>query len=107
MSVACFDKVFLVNTDDINQIGYSGKEQAYIITYGLGNKATITVSSIEEDYIVLCLQRSIVTLDMTLIEPQEFSVRLTKKYDIETIMLITSICLISGVPINKLSKFVF
>jgi hypothetical protein len=56
---------------------------------------------------VLCLQRSVTDLGGNKIEPQEFSVSPSKEYDPEIIMLIAAICMISGVPADKLSKFVF
>ncbi|NLB81346.1 MAG: hypothetical protein GX800_07025 [Clostridiaceae bacterium] len=101
------DKVYVINANDTDTIKHLNFKEAYVITYGLCNKATITLSSITEEHIVLCLQRAIITLDGQTIEPQEISFSLSKEYDPETIMLITAICLISGISANKLSNFMF
>ena len=100
-------KVFIVNNNDTETINRLKDKKAYVITYGLCNKATLTLSSIEQDRMVLCLQRSVTDLGGNKIEPQEFSVSPSKEYDPEIIMLIAAICMISGVPADKLSKFVF
>lgn len=51
-----------------------------LITYGLNPLSTVTASSIqqgeEETTFFCCLQRSIATLKGSILEPQEFSVRL-------------------------------
>ena len=54
-----------------------------VITYGFNNKATFTVSSIEENDIIICLQRVIFTKKGKEIEPQEYAIRMhenTEKY---------------------------
>lgn len=42
-----------------------------IITYGFGNKCTVTTSSVEEDEMIICLQRSIYNIKGEKIESQE------------------------------------
>ena len=45
-----------------------------IITYGFNSKATITASSVNENEILLCIQRNILNLNKKLIEPQEINI---------------------------------
>jgi hypothetical protein len=49
-----------------------------IITYGLNQKATITASSINEDNVIICLQRNIKNIINNIIEINEFNIRLDK-----------------------------
>lgn len=46
---------------------FSGK----VISFGRSQTDTVTLSSCEEDKVVVCLQRAIVTLDGTVLEPME------------------------------------
>jgi hypothetical protein len=101
------DKIYVVSANDTESIKRLKNKKVYVVTYGLCSKATLTASSIEQNHMVLCLQRAIVTLDGKKIEPQEFSVYPSKEYDPETVMLIMAICLTSGVSADKLSKFMF
>ena len=42
-----------------------------LITFGFNSKATITVSSIKEDKMIVCVQRNIEKIDKKIIETQE------------------------------------
>lgn len=101
------DKVFIVNSDDTDIMRSLSCKEAYVITYGLCNKATLTASSIGQHHIVLCLQRAITTLEGKTIEPQEFTISLSREFNPETVMLIAAVCLTSGVSASALSKFMF
>lgn len=107
LSIGENDKIILVNTDDTAAISTLQQQKAYVITYGFNSKATLTASSVNENQMVLCLQRSIVDLDGREIEPQEFSVSLLGKYEPEIVMLAVAIFILSGISIDKLSKFMF
>ena len=50
----------------------SNDNKLKIITYGLNQKATVTVSSITEDRVMACLQRNIEDINNNIIEVQEF-----------------------------------
>lgn len=68
-------RVVVLNTDDKNwKKIVIDVENTYIYTYGLGNKATVTASSIEynnEIKFCYCLQRAITSFNGNLIEPME------------------------------------
>lgn len=101
------DKVLLINSDDTAAVSATHTHIAYAITYGFNSKATLTASSINDDSMVLCLQRTIVDLNGKEIEPQEFSISVEGDYKPEVVMLVAAICLISGIPVETLSGFVF
>ena len=65
-----------------------------IITYGFNNKATISISSIEENSIWICLQRTIKTLQGKQIEPQEFEVVRPENMEINSFLGTIGICLL-------------
>lgn len=74
-------KYLIINTDvNINKELFS-KIRIKIITYGLNRKATLTVSSIGEDELMLCLQRSIENLEKDIIEPYEVNIKSKKIND--------------------------
>ncbi len=72
------DYMTIMNTDETH--GGRINKKVPILTYGLNPLATVTASSIcvEEGCMAFfcCLQRSIVTLQGKIIEPQEISMRL-------------------------------
>lgn len=59
-----------------------------IITYGFNHKSTFTVSSVEEDDIIICLQRIIQNKNNKNIEPQEYKIQNNKDVDKYTIIAI-------------------
>lgn len=62
-----------------------------VITYGFNNKSTFTVSSIEENNIIICLQRIIFSKKGKKIEPQEYELKIDEnieKYIIIAIKII-------------------
>lgn len=52
-----------------------------IITYGFNHKSTFTVSSVEEESIIICLQRIIKNKDNKNIDPQEYKIQNNKDVD--------------------------
>ena len=59
-----------------------------VITFGFNNKATFTVSSIEENNIIICLQRIIYNKDEEKIEPQEYKLEVPENVEKHTAILI-------------------
>ncbi len=57
-----------------------------IITYGFNNKSTFTVSSIEDNKIIICLQRIILNKKGYKIEPQEYEMEFQKNIDKYTLI---------------------
>ena len=52
-----------------------------VITYGFNNKSTFTVSSIEENNMIICLQRVIFNKNGSKIEPQEYQIEIPQNID--------------------------
>lgn len=73
-------KTVIINTDDNNWKNIiTCKENLYLITYGLGKKATVTASSIEcskEIKFCYCLQRALSSFKCEVIEPMEVPVEM-------------------------------
>ena len=46
-----------------------------VVTYGFNSKSTFTISSIEENSLIICLQRIIFNKNNNIIEPQEYKVK--------------------------------
>ena len=52
-----------------------------VITFGFNTKSTITISSVKEEKIIVCLQRDIKMLNGKIIESQEKEIKLNKEND--------------------------
>ncbi len=62
---------YLIINSDLNRSGIETNSELKVITYGLNQKATVTASSIAEDSIMICIQRSIENAKSNIIEMQE------------------------------------
>lgn len=73
-------KTVIINTDDDKWKNIiTCKENLYLITYGLGKKATVTASSIEcsrDIKFCYCLQRALLDFNCKVIEPMEVPVEM-------------------------------
>ena len=67
------DGYLVVNADDKEIFPYLSPRSARLITYGFNNKACVTASSVTDDGLHVCIQRSFDTLDGTTRDPQEFA----------------------------------
>ena len=68
--------------------------KATVITYGFNSKATITASSVEEEEMMLCIQRSMEDKEGKVIEPQEVKIPLCE--NVNCTMAIASCLLLYG-----------
>lgn len=64
-------KYLIINSDIYTRLDIVSNINISVITYGYNLKATITASSINEDKILLCIQRSIKVEEKSNIEPKE------------------------------------
>lgn len=79
----------IANMEEIQNINLT------LITYGFGNKCTITASSINEDNMIFCLQRSICSASGRKIESHERKITLCPKvYNNYVMMVVFAIELI-------------
>lgn len=67
-------KYLILNSDIEKPLKIVENIDITIITYGFNSKATITASSVNENEILLCIQRNILNLNKKLIEPQEINI---------------------------------
>ncbi|MDS1004638.1 hypothetical protein P9J83_14195 [Clostridium sporogenes] len=78
------------------------------ITYGLGNKNTITLSSLEQENIgiVYCVQRYISMYNENIIEPQEIPLNIYYENEsyLYAYMVIITIALIQGAKISNIES---
>ncbi len=76
------NKVIILNSDESNILKALNTEDCgntKIITYGLNNKACVTASSISDDSVQCCIQRSLPAFSGEILEQQEFPVKTHEK----------------------------
>lgn len=99
----CFINMDLIDFKNNNNISIYGN----LITYGLGGKNTVTVSSMEDNNsFVYCLQRDVNHNALGIIEPEEIPVNMpfSNDQEIYAAMVGITIGLIEGKDISLLSK---
>lgn len=74
-------KYIILNSDIEMNLDAIKNLDLVVITYGFNNKSTFTVSSIEENDIIICLQRIIFNRKGNEIEPQEYELKIDKDID--------------------------
>ena len=89
-------KYLILNSDISNDLKFFRENKINVVTYGLNRKATITVSSIKEDNVLICVQRNIENISKKIIEEQEFNIKIEKNnikktYNILAIYTVLSI----------------
>lgn len=68
-----------------------------VITCGMSNKNTVTVTSINSNIYISSIQRSINNCFGEETEPAEYKIKLTKNYSPTSVMICTSILLLNGI----------
>lgn len=97
--------IVLFNSDE-NRLKENAK--VYMISYGHSTKATITISSMKDGKIMICIQRAIQDKYGNIIEPQEFQVNYSGNEDYSTeILACCSLALVCGISISKIQEFEF
>lgn len=102
-------KTVILNTDDNNWKNIiTCKENLYLITYGLGSKATVTASSIEcgkEIKFCYCLQRSLSSFKCEVIEPMEVPIemKMPGQYNVYNGLAAITGALIFGIGIEDIA----
>lgn len=96
---------YLIINEDIDaSISLLNDVNSNIITYGFNSKSTITMSSVTEDSIQICVQRNILSKQNE-IEQQEISLAKEAESEIYNIMLLISMLLIYNKNDIKQVKF--
>lgn len=73
-------KYLIINADiEINILKYITIEKPVkVITFGFNTKATISISSVNDEKIIVCLQRNLERVDNRIIESQEKEIKIVK-----------------------------
>lgn len=82
----------IVNSDIKENLDMLLNMKATIITYGFNSKATITASSVQDEEMIICVQRTMQTIKGKIIEPQEFIVPIYENVEC-TMSIITTLLL--------------
>lgn len=82
----CDNSKYLIINSDI-EMNLEGKNKKQIITFGMNQMATVTVSSITEDKILISLQRNIIDIEGNIKEVEEISVKNKKNFDIYILLI--------------------
>lgn len=73
---------YLIIQDNINNIQLNLDKEINLITFGFNHKSTVTISSVTNEHIVICIQRTIKGISGKLIYPEEQIIKNTNKYNI-------------------------
>ncbi len=101
--ICCNAEYILINTDINKKIEILKNEPKNVITYGLNQKSTVTVSSISETNILIYLQRSIKSKSNKTLEVEEKKIKINEKSRCKTyeIMIIYIIFIIYDYTITE------
>ena len=94
--VLCHQEKIVVNADVFYDAEIKSNRKTNCISYGLNQKSTITISSIQEDKAILSIQRNIKDLEQKTIEmgEMEIDIKQFKPGQIENVLAIFTIYLI-------------
>lgn len=87
-------KYLVINSDIGCNLNLLDNLEMTVITYGFNSKSTITASSVNEEEVLVCVQRNILDVKKHKIEPQE--IKREMQNDASCTMAITAILLIYG-----------
>ena len=75
-------KYLIIQSDIQDKLNFIEDKSINVITFGFNHKSTVTISSINEEKVVICIQRQIKKMNNNLIEPQEIVIQNTSEYNI-------------------------
>lgn len=80
--------ICVINTDIKENLKIVDELKGTFITYGFNPKATITISSVNDTNILICIQRAIKKINNTVIEPIEYveSIKNIKNIEISDVI---------------------
>lgn len=73
------------------------KSNNAVITCGINNKNTLTISSFNKNYVLVSLQRSVIDINGNHIEPCEFKIKISKAYNPYPILAVTAVLILYGI----------
>lgn len=91
-------KYLVINSDEEISLNSLENIDLNVITFGFNSKSTITVSSVRDEGILLCIQRNMLLASGDKIEPQEISIRkVEQKIPTNIMMGIATLLLLYGI----------
>jgi UDP-N-acetylmuramyl tripeptide synthase len=102
--------IVIVNVDDSELIKFLHGIRHHIITYGFNSKASMTTSSIGDTLtkadFMCCLQRTISDRNGTLVEPQEYRIKIkANEFDTYNILAAATFAVMNGIDLNNVKDF--
>lgn len=95
-------KYLIINADIETNMLVLDNLDINVITFGFNNKSTITASSVKEENVLICVQRTILNIKSKEVEPQEINTSTSgKNINIYTIMGIASVLIIYGIDLEN------
>lgn len=82
---------FILNSDVKENLQLLENLDLKIITYGYNQKASVTTSSVEEEKVIVCLQRGIKNIYQEEIEPQEIELKIDKSTNNSAVLELASL----------------
>lgn len=82
---------FILNSDVKENLPLLENLDLKIITYGYNQKASITTSSVEEENVIVCLQRGIKNIYQEEIEPQEIEMKMDESANNSAVLELASL----------------
>ena len=79
----------IMNLDLNENLQY--EDSCNVISYGYSSKSDITVSSVEEDELLICVQHTIKSMFDKIIEPQEIKVNVKADMNVYNIMIVIAL----------------
>lgn len=91
-------KNLIIHADNKSVMNKLNNTNLQVITFGFNPKSTVTISSVTEDCILMCIQRKIQSMSGEIIEPQEIKIDIKRNENImaNTVIGIQIVRLIYG-----------
>lgn len=103
--------IIIVNTDGTYIFPFYIASGSVLITCGISQKASVTVSSIQmndshsKEQLQCCLQRPIPTLSGAYLEPQEFAVHLPQVMPISLVLSVVAAAIVMDLDVTLLNQW--
>ncbi len=102
--------VAIVNVEDSELVKLLEDMKYHFITYGFNSKASITTSSVGDtdfdDNFMCCLQRTISTRTGSLVEPQEYRLKIeANSLNANNVLAAATFAIVNGVDLNMINHF--
>lgn len=81
LELLCNQSKFIMLQDSIN-LEIKLKKNISVVTFGFNHKSTVTISSVDNEKVIMCIQRRIKGLRNKVIEPQEIVIENKDEYNI-------------------------